>query len=118
MYDHETKSTLKFHKLAVLYFSSDRKRMSVIIRLPNNQIEILMKGADSIVEKRLAPSQRYLEETQKHLDSFSVEGLRTLLLARRIIPEAEFNSWHEAYKKAESSLENREENLAACYELI
>jgi magnesium-transporting ATPase (P-type) len=31
--------------------------MSVIIRMPNNKIELLMKGADSIVEKRLAPGQ-------------------------------------------------------------
>lgn len=49
VFDHSTKSTLKFKKLALLYFSSDRKRMSIILRYPNNQIELLMKGADSIV---------------------------------------------------------------------
>lgn len=87
VYDHDARSTLKFQKLAFLPFSSDRKRMSVIVRYPNNQIELLMKGADSIVEKLLQPNQKNLPATQKYLDEFSVEGLRTLLLAKRTISE-------------------------------
>ena len=46
-----------------------------------------MKGADSIVEKLLQPNQKNLPATQKYLDEFSVEGLRTLLLAKRTISE-------------------------------
>ena len=108
---HEDRKTLKFTKLALLYFSSDRKRMSVIVQYPNNQIELLMKGADSIVEKLLHPNQKHLAQTQKNLDEFSVEGLRTLLLAKRTIPEEEFRKWNELYKRAQNSIENREQNL-------
>lgn len=49
IYDRQSKSVVKFEKLAFLDFSSDRKRMSIIARMPNGQIELLMKGADSIV---------------------------------------------------------------------
>ena len=53
IYDHHSKSTLKFKKLALLEFSSDRKRMSVIVRTPGNEILMVTKGADSAVQKIL-----------------------------------------------------------------
>lgn len=34
--DHKTKNTIKYKKLCLLEFSSDRKRMSVIVRTPEN----------------------------------------------------------------------------------
>ena len=43
--------------LNVLEFNSKRKRMSVILRSPENKIIILTKGADSIVAQRLKPGQ-------------------------------------------------------------
>ena len=38
-----------FKLLNVIEFSSDRKRMSVIIKTPNNEIRVLTKGADSVL---------------------------------------------------------------------
>jgi len=38
-----------FKLLNVIEFSSDRKRMSVIIKTPNNEIKVLTKGADSVL---------------------------------------------------------------------
>ena len=46
-----------FELLEVFAFTSDRKRMSVVIR-DNGVIKMYTKGADSIVKKRLAPDQR------------------------------------------------------------
>ena len=37
----------------VFEFNSDRKRMSVIVRTPDNRIMIVCKGADSIINARL-----------------------------------------------------------------
>ena len=42
--------------LNVLEFSSDRKRMSVVVRDPTGNIRLLCKGADNIIKERLAPS--------------------------------------------------------------
>ena len=38
IYDHRTKSTLKYKKLAFLEFNSDRKRMSIVVQLPSGEI--------------------------------------------------------------------------------
>ena len=53
--------------MAFLEFNSDRKRMSVLVQAPSGQYELYTKGADSIIEKLLAPSQRQLAITNKHL---------------------------------------------------
>ena len=45
-----------FDLLEVFPFTSDRKRMSVIIKT-GNTIKMYTKGADSIVKARLAPDQ-------------------------------------------------------------
>jgi phospholipid-translocating ATPase len=38
----------------VIEFDSARKRMTVVVRTPDKQILVICKGADSIIEKRLA----------------------------------------------------------------
>ncbi|CAG8673145.1 2613_t:CDS:2, partial [Dentiscutata heterogama] len=42
-----------FQILNILEFSSKRKRMSVICRLPNGRISLFCKGADSVIMERL-----------------------------------------------------------------
>lgn len=50
-----TGEVLKYKLLNVFEFNSDRKRMSVVVRTPDNRIMIVCKGADSIINARLAP---------------------------------------------------------------
>ena len=45
--------TTKYELLNVFQFDSARKRMSVIVRTPDDKILVICKGADSIIEKRL-----------------------------------------------------------------
>ena len=77
---------LKYELLNVFQFDSDRKRMSVIVRTPEDKIMVVCKGADSIMEKRLAPGQgELLSTTQGFLDEYAKTGLRTLLVGEREI---------------------------------
>ena len=46
--------------LNVIEFTSERKRMSVIVRAPDDRILIMTKGADSIIAPRLAKGQDLL----------------------------------------------------------
>ncbi|KAF2138689.1 uncharacterized protein K452DRAFT_233405 [Aplosporella prunicola CBS 121167] len=46
-----------YEVLDVIEFSSKRKRMSAIVRFPDNRICILCKGADSIIMQRLKHAQ-------------------------------------------------------------
>jgi magnesium-transporting ATPase (P-type) len=48
---------------------------------------------------------------QSHLGEFASEGLRTLVLGIRFLTDTECEDWLKAYKKAASSLKNRDEML-------
>ncbi|KAI8333988.1 hypothetical protein BC941DRAFT_400926 [Chlamydoabsidia padenii] len=113
-----------FDILNVLEFNSTRKRMSVIIRPKDgsNKIVLLCKGADSVIFERLcsdfgdqhdlATKQQQLKnDTEKHLETFATEGLRTLCLAYRFIAAEEYEDWNNKFMKASSSIYGREEKL-------
>lgn len=102
-----------FEALQVIEFDSDRKRMSVIFRTPNNEIVIFCKGADSVIFERLAQGQDQIkEDTLNHLQEFATEGLRTLCLGYRVIEEEEFNNWHKRYQEASYLAEENDQIMS------
>ena len=79
-----------FELLNLFEFNSTRKRMSVIVRTPKNQILLLSKGADNVIFDRLQTGQNDMKrETLLHLDSFANEG------------EVKDLCWHEGRRKGE-----------------
>lgn len=74
--------------------------------------KLYIKGADSEIMKRLANPelQPYLEETQLALDEFSKVGLRTLVLAVRILTFEQFLAIEDEYQDAIKST-NRKQKL-------
>ncbi|XP_053405504.1 phospholipid-transporting ATPase ID-like isoform X2 [Mercenaria mercenaria] len=104
--------------LAILDFDNVRKRMSVIVRR-NGKVQLWCKGADSVIYERLDKSCRELQElTTHHLNEFAQEGLRTLCLAVKDIPDSFYAQWAVKYKEASIAMENREEKMNECYEEI
>lgn len=61
--------------------------MSVIVKR-DNLIMLLTKGADEVLLPRLAKTvnNEIWSKTKRQLHRYASKGLRTLLLARRIIP--------------------------------
>lgn len=107
-----------FKLLHVLEFNSKRKRMSVILR-EGDDIILLTKGADSIIEKRLAKGQEAdVKEAFDALEDFGKEGLRTLMLAQRTITQEEYAKWEEEYSKALTSMTDREQKIEDQQDLI
>ena len=106
--------------LNVLEFSSERARMSVIARAPDGTIRLYAKGSDAALLPRLRPGTdgRLLAATQDNLRSFSIQGLRTLLLASRVIPAGEWAAWNDTYQAAAASMSGREAALAAAAERV
>ena len=47
----------KYKLLNLVEFDSTRKRMTVIVRTPEDRVLVICKGADSIIEKRLKQGQ-------------------------------------------------------------
>lgn len=84
--DHEE----RYEILNVLEFSSNRKRMSVVVRNQSGQIKLFCKGADSVIFERLK-DKRNSETTLGHLENFATEGLRTLCCAVADISEDHYD---------------------------
>lgn len=98
--------------LAVLEFTSERKRSSVIIRNPEtSEIVLYCKGADDLIMSRLSPQSANREVTSQHLKDFAADGLRTLCAAYKIIDEEFFTAWFEKYNEACCAIDGREEAI-------
>ncbi|KAH9603626.1 hypothetical protein KSS87_014153 [Heliosperma pusillum] len=103
-------------------FDSVRKRMSVVIRFPDNSVKVLVKGADtsmfSILAKVLDGNDDIQTETQNHLSEYSSLGLRTLVLAARDLTGAELEDWQQKYEDASTSLSDRSAKMRQTATLI
>uniref|UniRef100_A0A8C2H830 Phospholipid-transporting ATPase n=1 Tax=Cyprinus carpio TaxID=7962 RepID=A0A8C2H830_CYPCA len=101
--------------LHVLPFHSARKRMSVVVRHPlTGEVVVYTKGADNVIMELAEPdgfSREIMERTQRHLDQYAREGLRTLCVAKKVLEEQEYKAWLKRHEYAETSIENREELL-------
>lgn len=128
---------MEFQVLNVCEFNSTRKRMSAVIRGPDGKIKLYCKGADTVILERLAENNPFVEPTLIHLEvrdfyaesaairqmlirkqEFASEGLRTLCIAMREIPEEEYARWSQIYDKAATTLVNRAEELDKAAEMI
>jgi phospholipid-translocating ATPase len=104
--------------LDILEFTSDRKRMSAVVKdVQSGKILLLSKGADEAILPRCHQGQQirtYLET----VEMYSQLGLRTLCLGWRELEEDEYKDWSKTFQDASCSLENRERKIAeVCHRL-
>lgn len=72
--------------------------MSVLVRdYKQGHLMLITKGADSAVFERSLPCQ-FGGRLSDNLNSFAKEGLRTLLFAKKIMSQKEYDNWKD--KKA------------------
>ncbi|CEL99327.1 unnamed protein product [Vitrella brassicaformis CCMP3155] len=109
--------TVSFEQVGVNEFSSTRRRMSVIVRElredgsdTDEGATLYCKGADSVMLSRLAPGQD-TSTVAKHLQRFSINGLRTLVLARRVLTQQEYVMFRRQYLEAKTTLIDRNVRL-------
>ena len=53
VFNKHTESRKRYELLNVIEFTSSRKRMSVIVKTPEDKIILMIKGADSVILERL-----------------------------------------------------------------
>uniref|UniRef100_A0A4W6DPB6 Phospholipid-transporting ATPase n=1 Tax=Lates calcarifer TaxID=8187 RepID=A0A4W6DPB6_LATCA len=109
---------MSYELLNVLEFSSNRKRMSVVVRTPNGRLRLYCKGADNVIFERLTGASQYKELTVAHLEQFATEGLRTLCFAYVDLEEDAYQEWLKEYNQASTVLKDRAQKLEECYELL
>ncbi|THH02278.1 hypothetical protein EW026_g541 [Hermanssonia centrifuga] len=108
----------EYEILNVCEFNSTRKRMSTVVRGPDGKIKLFCKGADTVILERLSEHQPYTEKTLVHLEEYATDGLRTLCIAFRDVPEQEYRQWVAIYNKAAATINGRGEELDKAAELI
>uniref|UniRef100_A0A3Q3FTF0 Phospholipid-transporting ATPase n=1 Tax=Labrus bergylta TaxID=56723 RepID=A0A3Q3FTF0_9LABR len=109
---------MSYELLNVLEFSSNRKRMSVVVRTPCGKLRLYCKGADNVIFERLMESSEYKELTVAHLEQFATEGLRTLCFAYVDLEEGAYQEWLKEYNRVSTVLKDRAQKLEECYELL
>ncbi|XP_021894272.1 phospholipid-transporting ATPase 2 [Carica papaya] len=111
-------SIIQYEVLETLEFTSDRKRMSVVVKdSQNGKIILLSKGADEAILPYASAGQQtrtFIEAVEQYAQL----GLRTLCLAWRELDEDEYQDWSLVFKEASSTLVDREWRIAeACQRL-
>ncbi|EGT53529.1 hypothetical protein CAEBREN_03693 [Caenorhabditis brenneri] len=104
--------------LDVIDFTSDRKRMSVVVR-DKGEIKLYTKGADTVIFERLEQgSEQSVDYCTEHLEDYASFGYRTLCFAVRKLSNEEYAQWAPEYKKAMLAIENRAKLLAESAEKL
>ncbi|KAM7493378.1 hypothetical protein LguiB_027987 [Lonicera macranthoides] len=105
-------SVIQYEVLDILEFTSDRKRMSVVVRdCQSGKIILLSKGADEAVLP-LACAGQQTRTVSEAVEQYAQLGLRTLCLAWREVEEDEYREWSSMFKEANSTLVDREWRVA------
>jgi phospholipid-transporting ATPase len=104
-------------------FDSVRKRMSVVVRCPDNTVKVLVKGADSsmlnIMSKTSNNSQvTYMEATENQMHEYASQGLRTLVVGAKNLSDEELEEWQHSYEEASTALIDRAALLREAASLI
>ncbi|KAG9072863.1 hypothetical protein KI688_000643 [Linnemannia hyalina] len=107
---------LTYEQLDVIKFNSTRKRMTVIVREPQElggKILLLTKGADNVIFERLSQTddETLRDQTESDIETFSNMGLRTLTLAQRVLDQETYNQWATKYAEAGKALDDRAKKM-------
>jgi len=96
--------TLKYRVLQVFPFTSETKRMGIIVKdLDTGEILFYMKGADAVMQNHV----NYNDWLEEECGNMAREGLRTLVVAKKSLTEEQFQDFEYRYNQAKLSVEDR-----------
>ncbi|KAG8780763.1 putative aminophospholipid-translocase [Serendipita sp. 397] len=102
-------TNISFEVLDLFPFTSESKRMGIIVRdTKTGEITFMQKGADVVMAK-IVQRNDWLEE---ECGNMAREGLRTLVVGRKKLSEEAYASFKDSYHDASISLEGRNEAMA------
>ncbi|CAH2284577.1 probable phospholipid-transporting ATPase IIB isoform X2 [Pelobates cultripes] len=106
---------LTFFILQIFPFTSESKRMGIIVREESSgEITFYMKGAD-IAMTSIVQYNDWLEE---ECGNMAREGLRTLVVAKKSITEEQYQDFENRYNQAKLSTHDRALKVAAVVESL
>ncbi|KAJ2743238.1 putative aminophospholipid-translocase [Coemansia sp. BCRC 34301] len=100
----EEPMTLVYDILHVFPFTSESKRMGIVVRSrTTGDIYFIEKGADAV----MAPIVQYNDWLDEECGNMARDGLRTLVVGRKRLPQATYERFDAAYQRAKLSVVGR-----------
>ena len=100
----------EYNILANFPFSSDTKRMGIILQNKKyGHIIFYLKGAENVMMNFV--KKEYVGYIKENTENLATKGLRTLVLTQKLIPQKEFKIWFDEYSEALTSMDNRKQKL-------
>lgn len=116
------KQELKFKIIKKMPFTSDRKRMSILVEDSEGNYKLYIKGADNVILERISRKRNkepYIEQTEDYLLKAAQQGYRTLLIAVRLLERHEVDDFLMCLAKAESDFSaDRAQRLRNVYDQL
>jgi len=108
-------TTLAYDILQVFPFTSETKRMGIIVRdKATGEILFFMKGADTVMSSIVQYNDWLVEE----VDNMAREGLRTLVVAKKCLTLEQYQDFEQRYSAAKLSVVNRSAQVSAVVESL
>ena len=94
--------------------------MTAVYRdLQTKEVLVFTKGADSVIFPLCRNGQDAVRlATQKYLDEYARDGLRTLILAKKTMSDSQYTNWANNHRKASLSVSNRDGQIEQVAALI
>ena len=107
----------KFKILALFPFSSETKRMGIVLNnLETNQKIFYLKGAENVICKIV--KEDYTGIIKENTESLSSIGLRTLVICQKLLSNEDYEKWNKIYQESITSLENRQKKIGNAMNLL
>ncbi|KCV72235.1 hypothetical protein H696_01636 [Fonticula alba] len=110
--------------LHVLPFSSDRRRMSVLVRLPGvggdlaGRVRLIVKGADTVLTERARMAPGPDSPIEALLARLAGDGLRTLVYGARDLDADFYRDWCLALRDASLTVGDRTRAVRAVFDRL
>lgn len=106
---------LKFQILQVFPFTSESKRMGIIVKdMTSGEITFYLKGADVVMTSIVQYNDWLSEES----GNMAREGLRTLVVAKKVLTEDQYHDFETKYNAARLSVTDRIARVTAVVESL
>uniref|UniRef100_T1ISW6 Phospholipid-transporting ATPase n=1 Tax=Strigamia maritima TaxID=126957 RepID=T1ISW6_STRMM len=106
---------LSFAILQIFPFTSETKRMGVIVKdLQTGEITFYLKGADVVMQSVV----QYNDWLDEECGNMAREGLRTLVVAKKILTDEQYQDFETRYNQAKISKQDRATKVTAVIESL
>nr|KAG5712977.1 hypothetical protein BaRGS_021771 [Batillaria attramentaria] len=108
-------TTVNYTILQLFPFTSEAKRMGIILREEESgEIIFYLKGADTVMQSIV----QYNDWLEEECGNMAREGLRTLVVAKKILTEEQYQDFESKYHQAKLSLQDRSARVQSVVESL